>query len=339
LSLVDEAVRAGARLFAACSVVGISERSLSRWKVGGGEDGRHGPKTTPGNALTAAERRQIAQVATSREFRDKSPKQIVPTLADRGEYIASESSFYRVLRTQGMVRHRESSRAPTAQPRALAADGPNRIYSWDITYLRGPLRGTFFYLYLFLDVWSRKIVGWRVEAEESMDHAAELITRICEAEGVQPNSITVHSDNGGPMKGSTMLATMQRLGIVPSFSRPHVSNDNPYSESLFRTLKYRPEFPARPFQRQEDATAWVACFVEWYNHRHLHSGIHFVTPADRHAGRHCDVLARRQRVYEEARRRHPERWSGQARDWTPTTVAFLNPDANTLLGAALRDVA
>ncbi len=340
MSIVDEAVQAGARQFKACEVVGVSAETLRRWrKVGGGDDGRHGPKTAPPSKLSEIERRQIVAVATSSEFRDESPKQIVPTLADRGQYIASESSFYRVLHEEKLVTRRESSRAPAARPRALRATGPNQVYSWDITYLPGAIRGTFYYLYLFLDVWSRKIVGWSVESEESMKLAAELITQICLAEGIKPNTLTVHSDNGGPMKGSTMLATLQHLEIVPSFSRPHVSDDNPYSESLFRTLKYRPEYPSKPFQSLDQATTWVERFTTWYNHHHLHSSIHFVTPADRYAGLHHDVFARRNSVYLQARLRHPERWSGKSRDWTPTDVVFLNPRSNDLLKEALRDAA
>jgi transposase InsO family protein len=200
------------------------------------------------------------------------------------------------------------------------------VWSWDITYLKSALRGCFFYLYLVVDIWSRKIVGWSVEASESTDSAAELFRRICAELDLDPEGLVLHSDNGGPMKGSTMLATLQRLGVVPSFSRPHVSDDNAYSESLFHTLKYRPSYPSRPFESIEEARAWVADFVAWYNGLHLHSSISFVTPEDRHSGRDTLLLERRRHVYERARRRHPERWSGATRNWEHVEKVRLNPE-------------
>jgi len=162
-----------------------------------------------------------------------------------------------------------------------------------------------------------------------MDYSSELITSICAALGVDPEGIVLHSDNGGPMKGSTMLATLQVLGIVASFSRPRVSDDNPYSEALFRTLKYRPWFLNRPFQSLEEARAWVMAFVEWYNDEHLHSSISYVTPNDRHAGQDVEILDQRRKVYKEAKRRHPERWSGATRNWNRVEVVKLNPTAET----------
>ena len=158
-----------------------------------------------------------------------------------------------------------------------------------------------------------------------MDLSARLFTRACFIHGVQPEGLVLHSDNGGPMKGSTMLATLQKLGVVPSFSRPMVSDDNPYSEALFRTMKYRPEYPSKPFENLAHAQSWVDEFVGWYNTRHLHSGIRFVSPDDRHYGREQDILANRQLIYEQARRRHPDRWSRQTRNWNPVRFVWLNP--------------
>jgi transposase InsO family protein len=313
-------------LSAACRILGVSVRTIQRWRLeDGGEDGRQGPRTEPGTKLSEAERQVVLDVATSPEFRDLSPKQIVPTLADRCIYLASEATVYRILREAKLMAHREPSRPPSPKPRELVAAGPNQVYTWDITYLRSPVRGEFFYLSMFVDLFSRKIVGWRVDEVESMDHAAELIRRICWKEGIEPGTVTLHSDNGGPMKGSTMLATLQRLGVVPSFSRPRVSDDNPYSEALFRTLKYRSGYPQGPFADIEAARDWVAAFVDWYNHCHLHSSIQFVTPADRHAGRDVEILAQRKAVYEAARAKKPERWSGSTRDWTPVAEVVLNP--------------
>ena len=206
------------------------------------------------------------------------------------------------------------------------ATGPNQVYSWDITYLRSPIRGGFYYLYLVVDVWSRKVVGAAVHDRESSDLAADLIEEVCILHEVDPRGIVLHSDNGGPMKGSTMLAMLQQLGIVPSFSRPSVSDDNPFSESLFRTMKYSLEYPSKPFASLDHAQAWVARFVRWYNTEHLHSGINFVTPVDRHTGREGAIFARRREVYEAARGRNPERWSGSTRKWESVKEVRLNPE-------------
>lgn len=327
LTLVDEAMAGGARQWRCCEIVRLDERTLERWRSSElGEDGRRGPNTEPANKLSAAERARIVAIAGSEEFRDLSPKQIVPLLADRKQYVASESSFYRVLREAGQMSHRESSKAATrVRPREFMANGPHEIWSWDITYLRSPVRGAFYYLYMVEDVWSRKIVGWEVHEEESMELSSRLMGRLAHREKIDLDTLVLHSDNGGPMKGATMLATLERLGILPSFSRPSVSNDNPYSESLFRTMKYRPAYPQRPFASLEEARAWVASFVQWYNEEHLHSAIGFVTPQQRHEHADVEILRNRERVYEAARRRNPERWSGKIRNWKRVECVWLNP--------------
>jgi transposase InsO family protein len=330
LDLVDESSAKGVSLEVATNVIGVSSRTVGRWRQhDGGEDQRRGPKKEPSNKLSAKEREQVLKVADSVEYRDLSPKQIVPKLADKGTYVASESTFYRVLREEGQLAHREKSRPASRKPDEHVATGPCQVWSWDITYLRSALRGCFFYLYLVVDIWSRKIVGWSVEETESTDLAAALFRRTCAELGIDPNGLVLHSDNGGPMKGSTMLATLQRLGVVPSFSRPHVSDDNPFSESLFRTMKFRPDYPSKPFASVEEARAWVAAFVAWYNTEHLHSAIRFVTPDDRHSGRDLLLLERRRQVYERARRRHPERWSGATRSWDHVETVRLNPQADS----------
>lgn len=328
-TLIAEAVTAGARRWKACELLGIAARTLERWGDDR-EDGRHGPKSVPANKLSATERQRILAVATSAEFRDESPKQIVPTLADRGEYIGSESTIYRVLHAEDLQHRRGAARAPTHRPREHVADGPWQVASWDITYLKSDVRGAFYYLYLVEDVWSRKVLAWEIQAIECNELSAALLERLRrEHPGVALRGWVLHADNGGPMKGATMLATMQRLGVVPSFSRPSVSNDNPFSESLFRTLKYVPEYPRDGFASIDTARTWVAAFVAWYNHEHKHSSIGFVAPADRHAGRDVDLLAARRELYERARRRHPERWARHTRPWDrPKTVA-LNPKDET----------
>lgn len=325
LELIEEAVASGARQSAACEELGIDTRTLQRWR-GRPEDGRCGPKTEPHNALSASERELVLRVLTSERFRGESPRQIVPKLADEGVYVASESTMYRLLHKEGLLAHRGRSRPATHhRPPELVARAANTVWSWDITYLRAPVRGSFFYLYLIEDVYSRSIVGWAVLEEESADAAAKLMERTCKAIDVDCEGLHLHSDNGGPMKGATMLATLQRLGVVASFSRPRVSDDNPYSEALFRTLKYRPGFPNRPFRDIQEARDWVSSFVRWYNTQHLHSALNFVTPEDRYDGRDKAILAARHRVYQRAKKQHPKRWSRETRNWSPAPAAVLNP--------------
>jgi len=235
--------------------------------------------------------------------------------------------MYRVLHAKGQMTHRQASEPAKKRPRSShVATGPEQVWSWDISWIKTDVRGIFLYLYLAIDIWSRKIVGWQVHAEESMELGAEFVEHTCLAMGVDPKGIVWHADNGGPMKGSTMLAKIKDLGLFPSFSRPRVSNDNAFSEALFRTLKYRPEYPSKPFSSIEEAREWVAQFVDWYNTCHQHSGIRFVTPDDRHYGREKEILANRKRVYQRAKEKHPERWSKNIRNWEPAGDVYLNPD-------------
>ena len=258
------------------------------------------------------------------------PCEIVPALADEGEYIASESTFYRILHEEKMQNHRGRSQKPGkhGKPISYTATAPNQVWTWDITYLRGPIKGTFFYLYLIIDLFSRDIVGWEVWEEESADHASQLIWRACLAQGrLTTTPLVLHSDNGSPMKGATMLETLHALGITPSNSRPRVSNDNPYSEALFRTLKYRPEFQTKGFETLKAAREWCRLFVHWYRYEHHHSGIKFLTPAERHTGKGVEILTNRMKVYEAAKAAHPERWNGRStRNWDNIEEVYLNPD-------------
>ncbi len=328
MKLIDEAVESGARLEKAASTMGLSSRTIMRWrKHGGGQDRRKGPSTAIGNKLSEEEREQILKTCNSMPFRDLSPKQIVPKLADQGVYLASESTFYRVLKEHKMLTHRQSSKpAVSRRPKEHVATGPCQVWSWDITYLNSSVKGLFFYLYMIVDVWSRKIIAAQVCANESMNHSSMLLANACIVHEVRPDELVLHSDNGGPMKGATMLATLHNLGVIPSFSRPSVSNDNPYSESLFRTMKYRPEYPSKPFINIEQAQSWVDGFVIWYNTQHLHSSIRYVTPDDRHFGREENILANRKKVYEKARSQNPNRWSKEIRNWNPVHQVWLNPE-------------
>ena len=329
VELIEEAVEAGASPKRACEQLQISHRSYQRWSRGGQVQADRRPeaeRAAPANRLSEEERRRILEACNREEFSSLPPSQIVPALADQGEYIASESSFYRVLKEADQLHHRGKAQAArkTSRPEGYQATGPNQVWSWDITYLATTVLGLFFRLYLVMDIYSRKIVGWEIHEHESAEHASVLIHKACLAEAVGREGLVLHSDNGAPMKGATMLATLQRLGVVPSFSRPSVSNDNPYSESLFGTMKYTPAFPSKPFESLEAAREWVYEFVRWYNHEHRHSGLKFVTPGERHEGQDHPILANRKAVYEAAKARHPERWSGETRNWQPVGPVWLN---------------
>ena len=330
MDMVAEAMAAGARQDRACQAITLSERTLQRWQRGvtAAGDGRAERLQVPRNQLSAQERTRVLSIANSATFGHLSPSQIVPRLADDGEYVASESTFYRVLRAANQLRHRSAAKPskPRSKPRALCATAPAELFSWDITYLPTPVKGLYFYLYLFMDIFSRKVVGWQVYESESSDLAGEVMRDICVRENVAPAQVVLHSDNGSPMKGATMLATLQALGVMPSFSRPAVSNDNPYSESLFKTMKYRSVYPRRPFCNLLAARQWVGQFVDWYNNEHRHSAISFVTPTQRHAGLDVGLLKKRAAVYEAAKAKNPARWSGPTRNWEPVSVVYLNPE-------------
>ena len=326
ITLIDEACRAGARMKKACEILGISVRSLQRWRQPETiEDKRKGSSIFPSNKISEIERQRILKVLSSAEFRDKTPHQIVAELADQGKYLASEASMYRILKEVGQNTHRQDSSPKKHQkPTELVATDANQIWTWDITYLPSATKGSFFYLYMVMDLYSRKVVAWQVHDREDATLASEVIREACYQEGVAREQLVLHSDNGSPMKGATMLATLQQLGVMPSFSRPHVSNDNPYSESLFKTLKYRPWYPHRPFQYVSEAREWVEGFVQWYNLEHRHSKLEYVTPNERHTGQDKAILANRRAVYQRARQNQPERWSGQTRQWATTTAVTLN---------------
>ena len=339
---IEQAQSEGSRLKSACRVAGIGVRTLQRWKACGltrGDRRATAIHPRPAHALTDRERDQILQIANERRFSELPPARIVPMLADEGVYIASESSFRRVLRAQGQVRHRGRSRAPERRrpPSTHVATAPRQLWCWDLTYLASHTLGRWFYLYLILDVYSRKIVGFEVQETDSSDHAVNLLRRTALAEGLyslpRKRRPVLHSDNGATVKATTILAMMTWLGLKASHSRPRVSNDNAFVESLFRTAKYRPQYPTSGFATVEDALAWAGEFVTWYNHDHRHSGIRYVSPAERHAGKDRAILGRRHSLYLQAREAHPRRWSRHTRNWSPITVVTLNPDRESLVDA------
>ena len=276
--------------------------------------------------LTDDEKSMVIEIANSPEYRDLPPSQIVPRLADKGIYLASESSFHRILKKAELSTFRLNSRPRShARPVAISALSPNQIWSWDISYLKSPIRGQYYFLYMIMDVFSRMVVGWEIYHCESAEYSSVLIADATRRHKIGRDQLTLHSDNGGPMKGATMLATLQKLGVVPSFSRPKVSDDNPFSESLFKTLKYRPSFPNGAFANIEEARSWVGRFVTWYNCEHRHSEINFVTPLSKHLGDDFEVLQRRAGIYEAARTKNPQRWSAQTRNWDQVKEVHLNP--------------
>ncbi len=336
---IEAAHQAGARLHLACEVAGIDVRTLQRWKAHQGlvsGDGRpDAVRPTPVHALSVAEREQILRVANEPRFADMPPARIVPMLADEGVYVASESSFQRVLREHGQTRHRGRAKAPrkSRPPTTHVATAPRQLWCWDMTFLPAEVVGRWYYLYLIMDVFSRKIVGFEVHDSDDADHAAHLVKRTALAEGIHAmlTKPVLHGDNGSTLKATTVLAMLHWLGVKPSYSRPRVSDDNAYAESLFRTAKYRPEFPVKGFADLDAARIWAAGFVRWYNHDHRHSGIRYVSPAQRHAGDDIAILAARHELYVKARERNPRRWSGATRNWTPIEAVTLNPERDSIV--------
>ncbi|WP_414477541.1 IS3 family transposase [Photorhabdus khanii] len=330
ISLVNDAVTQGASKTRACQCIGISVRTLQRWVES--PDGQiladRRPEAIhrlPANKLSETERQQIMDICNSPEFAGLSPNVIVPALADKGIYITSEATFYRILKVnKRLTRRRRESQYK--RPDALKAVSPNQVWSWDIGYLPSWIKGQHFYLYMILDIFSRKIVAAEVFLNESGEHAANLLQRAVWSEKCSTQNIILHSDNGGPMRSYTMLAKMYSLGILSSYSRPRVSNDNPYSESLFRTLKYCPWWPKNGFSNIDEARGWVTRFVNGYNFEHKHSGIRYVTPDERHRGIDTQILLNRKAVYLAACQHHPERWSKEIRNWEHIQEVYLNPE-------------
>ncbi len=313
LQFIDEACEKGIPLQRIYGFLEISGRTVQRWRQQTGGDRRKGSQRNVPSKLSDEEKETIIETANLPEYRGLNPAEIVAILGEKGIYLASERSFYRVLKEYGQLAYRGPGKRPVKRERAShEVNGPMQLLSWDITYLKTNINGIFFYLYLFMDVWSRKIVEWEIHSEESSELSAAIMERM--SKRVDLKGVILHADNGGPMKGSTMLMKMYDLGVTASFSRPRVSEDNPYSESLFKTLKYRPSYPGS-FNSLSDARKWIADFVHWYNHEHRHSGIGYVTPEQRHSGQDRAILKNRTETFRKAREAHPERWSGHSKVW------------------------
>ena len=309
----------------------MSIRTLQRWTQSGNVAEDQRPiveRLMPANKLSEQERTCILNTCNQAEYAHLPPSQIVPMLADKKVYLGSESSFYRILNKANQLHHRGRARKKQkrTRPTTYIAQSANEVWSWDISYLPSQVRGLYFYLYLIVDIYSRKIVGWEVHGHEGGEEAADLIQKTVLREQCFKKTLVLHSDNGSPMKSQTMQMKLYDLGIITSHSRPRVSNDNPYSESLFRTLKYCPQWPTAGFKMLEDARQWMREFTQWYNETHHHSKIKFLTPAERHQGKDAEILKQREKVYNEAKQKNPTRWSGDIRNWTPVGPVALNPE-------------
>ena len=342
---IEQAHHDGANYEPACQLSGISLRTLQRWNADAEDglicsDGR--PDAThpePAHALSDDERKQIISVANETRFAAMPPARIVPMLADEGVYLASESSFSRVLRAEGQTAHRGRTKAPRTMrsPTTHIATAPAQVWCWDMTYLPTGIIGRWFYLYLILDLYSRKIVGWEIHETDHSDHAALLVKRTAITEGIYAMAAkpVLHGDNGATLKATTVLSMLHWLGIKPSYSRPRVSDDNAFAESLFRTAKYRPEFSAKGFASLLEARSWGGNFVHWYNHDHRHSGMGYVSPAQRHDGTDRAILAARHELYERSREMNPRRWARHTRNWRPIEAVTLNPERDSVVATEL----
>lgn len=328
LEWINEAVDAGARTINACEIADISIRTFQRWRRDDLDDKRKGAVKKVQRKLTSEEIEQVKETACLPEYRDLTPYEIVAILAEKGEYIASERTFYRVLKAMNLLHHRGNGKAPVrrAEPRELVATGPNQVWSWDITWLKTDVRGLFYYAYVVKDIWTKDIVGWEIHDREDDELSSCLFKKLQEKYIMRGTYL--RSDNGNPMKGATMLMTLYHLGVIPSYSRPRVSNDNPFIESLFKTLKYTAGYPGH-FKSIEHARTWMAEFVNWYNTEHRHSSIGYVTPHQRRNGDYEKIFATRNKAINRAREKHPERWVNRQRVWRCDDSVYLNPSLET----------
>jgi putative transposase len=278
-------------------------------------DARRGPKKNV-KSITEAEEKKILSVLTSEEYCNDSPDLIVAKLADRGEYLCSQASMYRILRRHKLNKYRRRGKVPVREEKiSTLATQPNQVWTWDITYMRSWIRGEYFKLYAYEDLYSRKIVGWHVDEIESEKLSESVFLKALKSEKISGKNLRVHNDNGNVMKAFTFVEKLKDLGVVQSFSRPSVSNDNPFIESFFKTMKYAPQYPYKPFKNVEEANVWVEKFISWYNEKHLHSSLSYTTPNQRHTGADEIILSQRRKVYKDAKSRNPIRWAKNCRKW------------------------
>lgn len=324
VTLIKEAQNSGARLWKACEVLDISVSTFRRWSAGHLKDNRKGSLKNIPRKLTLEEEQLIVDVCCSKEYKDDNPYKIHASLLDKGVYIASISSFYRVLRKKGLMFNRGNTKPGQSQskPPEKTATGSNQVWCWDITWLSSKVRGLFYYAYVIIDIWDRSIVKWAIHDRED-DALSEELFQHALRDNAKPD-VWVHSDNGNPMKGVTLLALFYSLGICNSYSRPRVSNDNPFIESWFKTLKYDVSYPGK-FSSIENAREWFAGFVDSYNTKHSHSGMNFLTPQQVRNGQYESIVANRNNVMKEAKSKNPQRWSNDVKQLPEKHIVTLNP--------------
>ena len=308
---------------AACRALGVPRASLYR-SLQPAPSRRARP--TPERALTAAERQAVLDHLHSERFADKAPAEVYATLIDEGIFLCSIRTMHRILAQNGEIKERRNQlRHPQYKKPELLATGPNQVWTWDITKLLGPAKWTYFHLYVILDIFSRYVVGWMVAPRETAELARRLIADTCEKQGIVPGTLTIHADRGTSMTSKPVALLMADLGVTKTHSRPHASDDNPFSESQFKTLKYMPEFPER-FGSIEDSRAFGQKFFPWYNHDHHHSGIALLTPVMLHYGLAGQVIELRQQVLDQAYARNPERFvRAPPKHPPPPTAVWINP--------------
>jgi putative transposase len=293
---------------AACEALGVPRSSFYEAQKPARPAPAPRPRPRSHRALSPEEEQKLRELLNSERFVDQAPRTIYATLLDEGDYHGSWRTMYRVLKRDAATRERRAQRRrPHYQAPELLARGPRQVWSWDITKLRGPQPGLWYNLYVVLDIFSRKIVGWRIETREDAELAEEMIAESYIREGVQPKQLTLHADRGAAMTSKTLAELLLDLGVAQSHSRPTISDDNPYSESQFKTMKYGPSYPER-FASLQAARAWMRWFADWYNHEHKHSGIALLPPEVVHSGRAPEVLAKRQETMNAAYEAHPERF-------------------------------
>lgn len=330
LKMIEEAHENGARYGKACKLVGISLRTLQRWKNGGMKDQRKGAKKRVVRKLSPEQRREVIEQCNSKEYQDMNPHEIVPLLLNQGVYLASVRTMYRILKEENQLHHRSNTRPRqgNAKPPERKATRSDQVYCWDITWLPRTVRGLFFYAYVITDIYDKSIVGWSVHEEESGEHSRDLFERTLKGKQVKLQAL--HSDNGSPMKGISLMVLLRELNVEVSHNRPRVSNDNPFIESLFKTMKYRINYPDR-FKDLSHAREWMAAFVHWYNTEHLHSALGHVTPEQMRTGAAEAIFARRNEAMRQAQMTYPERWGSKSvKSWQIRQEVVLNPDKKNI---------
>lgn len=328
VELILEANRNGARIWKACEVLEISVSTFERYRSGKINDNRKGASKKVPRKLTEEEQNKIVTICCSEEYKDSNPYEIHANLLDKSIYVASISSFYRVLRKNELINHRGKTKPGQRhnKPPQRKATGPNQVWCWDITWITTNIRGLFFFAYVIIDIWDRSIVKWNIHDREDDALAKELFQSALRDNNYP--DVFIHSDNGNPMKGVSLMALFYELGICNSYSRPRVSNDNPFIESWFKTLKYNVSYPDK-FSSLQDARIWFSNFVDFYNTAHSHSGINFITPQELRQGKYKAISDNRNNTMLEARKKNPLRWSNNTKQLPVEHVVYLNASVDT----------